>query len=65
VADIHRLIAEIRDINPSAEAAWLATFSEADLRDYLAHLMVTLEQPSRARWVRRADSPAVSMRECA
>lgn len=65
MADKHRLIAEIRDINPSADAAWLASFSESELRDYLDHLMVALEQPARARWVRRGDAPAISMRECA
>lgn len=59
------LIASICEINPSASTEWLARFSEADLRDYLDHLTVSMEPAARARWVRRSDCAPLFTREAA
>ncbi len=59
------LIASICEINPSASAEWLSTFSERDLREYLSHLGVTREPAALTRWVRRADRAPMTMREAA
>ena len=59
------LIASICEINPSASAEWLANFSESDLREYLSHLMVSMEPVSAARWVRRNDRAPIVTRDAA
>lgn len=59
------LIASICEINPSASTEWLAKFSETDLREYLNHLMVSMEPAALARWVRRNDRAPMITRDAA
>ena len=63
--DKNHLIASILEINPSATAEWLAKFPEADLREYLDHLMVTMEPAALARWVRNNARAPISTRDAA
>ena len=65
MAEKHQLIVEIRELNPSAAHDWLSAFSASELLEYLEHLHTSFEPATAARWVRRSDAPAFSMRECA
>lgn len=59
------LIDQIRLFNPTAASSFLAEFGEADLQQYLGHLLATCRQPL-ARTVRQpvlaaaADGPPQS-----
>jgi hypothetical protein len=49
-----QLIDDIRRINPTAQALFLAQFDEAALRDYLDHLNAAIERRVRiSGWVRK------------
>lgn len=63
--DKNHLIASIIEINPSATIEWLSAFSESDLREYLDHLMVTMEPAALARWVRNNTRAPMVTREAA
>ena len=63
--DKSRTIAEILELNPTADAGWLEMFSEADLAHYLEHLRFARESASNVRWTRRGNLAPVAMRECA
>jgi hypothetical protein len=65
VPDKNHLITSILEINPSATTEWLAEFSEADLREYLDHLMVTIEPAALARWVRNNTRAPMVTRDAA
>ncbi len=64
MTDLERIIENIRDLNPSVSAAWLARFSELELAHYLDHLRV-LSLPRGSSWERRDDLPAISAYEAA
>lgn len=63
--DKSSLIASICEINPSASPDWLERFTAEDLREYLNHLMVSMEPAKVARWVRRNDRSPIITREAA
>jgi hypothetical protein len=65
VSEKATLIASICEINPSASTEWLSRFPDSDLRDYLDHLMISMEPAARARWVRRNDCAPLFTREAA
>jgi hypothetical protein len=59
------LIAEILELNPSAEHGWLEMFACEDLAHYLEHLQFAHENARNVRWTRRDDMAPIAMRECA
>jgi len=63
LADKHRLIDAIREINPTAAVDWLARFTESELRDYYDRLMSLMHPDSGARWIRRGEAAAIFVRE--
>ncbi|MEC9373947.1 MAG: hypothetical protein VYC34_08890 [Planctomycetota bacterium] len=55
-----RLVDEIRDLNPTASAEYLAGFDNRSLRLYLAHLHASAEPRGRgAVWQRPGDTPVI------
>lgn len=56
-----QLLEQIQAFNPTASAAYLRRFSEADLAIYLDHLIATTEPRGRsnARWLRRGETRAI------
>jgi hypothetical protein len=61
-----QLVELIISMNPTATPAFLDQFAEPALRGYLEHLTAAQEPRGRsARWLRRADSPAIVSKEAA
>lgn len=60
-----RLIDEIRELNPSADAGFLAAFSATELEDYRRRLELASDAPKSLPWIRRNDVWPVAVRECA
>ena len=60
-----RVIDEIRDLNPTADAAFLSEFAADELETYLRRLRMAVEAPKSLPWVRRNDVWPVAMRDCA
>ncbi len=61
-----QLIDRILLLNPTACPTFLSTFAPNDLTHYLEHLSVAQEPRGRgARWIRRAETPAISKYEVA
>ena len=65
MAEKHRLIDAIREINPTAAAEWLESFSAGELRDYYERLMALVDPVPGSRWLRRGESAAIFIREVA
>ncbi len=65
MAEKHRLIDAIREINPTAAAEWLESFSAGELRDYYERLMALMDPARGSRWLRRGEAAAIFMREVA
>lgn len=58
------LVAQILELNPSASKAFLASFRESALRNYLEHLRsAQIPRGRDARWVRPDETAAVMCRE--
>ena len=60
-----RLIEEILELNPSADAGFLGAFPAAELELYRRRLQLVTEAPKSLPWVRRNDVWPVAMRESA
>lgn len=59
-----QLLELIMSLNPTATPGFLEQFALPHLRGYLDHLVAAQEPRGRgARWVRRADSPAILSKE--
>lgn len=55
----HQIVEAICQRNRSADAAFLSTFDEQSLQDYLTRLTrVAGVRGRKSRWIRRGDSPA-------
>ena len=55
-----QVVERIMRMNNSATLEFLAPFTTPMLRDYMDHLVTSLEPRGRnSRWARRADSPAI------
>ncbi len=65
MADKNRIIDAIRELNPTAAAEWLATFTMDELREYHDRLMSLMDATAGARWLRRGDTAAIYVREAA
>jgi len=60
-----RLIVEILELNPSADAGFLGAFPPVELELYRRRLRLAAEAPKSLPWVRRNDVWPVAMRESA
>lgn len=61
--DVPQLVDRIIQINPTAGGSHLSGFGRAELSEYLARLVAAQAPRGRdARWIRRGDSPAASVR---
>jgi len=65
VPELHRLIDEIRELNPTAPNEWLMEFDAHALREYLERLRAVQEPASPVCFTRRADEEPIHYRECA
>lgn len=59
-----QIVDRILELNPTASLDFLSGFNDRALRNYLDHLIALQEPRGRlARWVRLADSPAITVSE--
>jgi hypothetical protein len=59
-----QVVDRIISINPTASVEFLANFQDRDLGQYLDHLLAASTPRGRhARWLREAESPAITGRE--
>ncbi len=65
MAELYRLIDEIRELNPSAPGEWLMEFDPRALREYLERLRAVQESAVPVCFTRRADEEPIHYRECA
>ncbi|MBI1303286.1 MAG: hypothetical protein GC172_05810 [Phycisphaera sp.] len=65
MAELYRLIDEIRELNPSAPSEWLMEFDATALREYLERLRAVQEPAAPVCFTRRPDEEPIHYRECA
>ncbi|MDA0803675.1 MAG: hypothetical protein O2819_07995 [Planctomycetota bacterium] len=60
-----QLIDAIRDLNPSADRAWLGLFSKEELGRYLQHLHHAQSPRGGPAWERDGETGAIVVRHAA